>query len=296
MGYLMKDMLSSVCCLVFATLLAVAEPTGTEWEDQTALHFGKEPPCAAFASFPTVEEAKGIRPESCSRRVCLDSETEWRFKYVERPEDRPVGFQSPSYNVSGWDVVKVPCSWQAMGINAAGRPYGHPYYTNANWPFVAKFPANSNSWPRVRGLFKPADFTMKDDENPVGSYRRDFEIPEDWSGDEVYLEFGAVDSFFYLWVNGRYVGFSKSSRDPARFNVTKFVRSGQNTVALEVYRFSDASYLEAQDMLLMSGIARSVWLFHTPKTHLRDVAFTTRPVRAGDYAGDWRLDVRTAVV
>lgn len=296
MGYLMKDMLSSVCCLVFATLLAVAEPTGTEWEDQTALHFGKEPPCAAFASFPTVEEAKGIRSESCSRRVCLDSETEWRFKYVERPEDRPVGFQSPSYNVSGWDVVKVPCSWQAMGINAAGRPYGHPYYTNANWPFVAKFPANSNSWPRVRGLFKPADFTMKDDENPVGSYRRDFEIPEDWSGDEVYLEFGAVDSFFYLWVNGRYVGFSKSSRDPARFNVTKFVRSGQNTVALEVYRFSDASYLEAQDMLLMSGIARSVWLFHTPKTHLRDVAFTTRPVRAGDYAGDWRLDVRTDVV
>ena len=296
MGYLMKDMLSSVCCLVFATLLAVAEPTGTEWEDQTALHFGKEPPCAAFASFPTVEEAKGIRSESCSRRVCLDSETEWRFKYVERPEDRPVGFQSPSYDVSGWDVVKVPCSWQAMGINAAGRPYGHPYYTNANWPFVAKFPVNSNSWPRVRGLFKPAGFTMRDDENPVGSYRRDFEIPADWSGDEVYLEFGAVDSFFYLWVNGRYVGFSKSSRDPARFNVTKFVRSGRNTVALEVYRFSDASYLEAQDMLLMSGIARSVWLFHAPKTHLRDVAFTTRPVRAGDYAGDWRLDVRTDVV
>ena len=271
-------------------------PSGSEWEDQTALHFGKEPPVAAFASFPTVEEANGIRSERCSRRVCLDSETEWRFNYSKRPEDRPVGFENPSFDVSGWDVVKVPCSWQAMGINREGKPYGHPYYTNANWPFVAKFPGNSNSWPCVRGLYKPADFTMKDDENPVGCYRRDFTVPADWSGDEVYLEFGAVDSFFYLWVNGRYVGFSKSSRDPARFNVTAFVKPGANTVALEVYRFSDASYLEAQDMLLMSGLTRSVWLFHTPKTHIRDVAFTTKPVRKGDYAGAWRLDVRADVV
>ena len=271
-------------------------PTGREWEDQTALGFGKEAPVAAFASFPSVEEAKGIRSERCSRRVCLDSETDWRFSYSERPEDRPVGFQDPSFDVSGWDVVKVPCSWQAMGINEAGKPYGHPYYTNANWPFVAKFPGNSNSWPRVRGLYKPADFTMKDDENPVGCYRRDFTVPEDWTGDEAYLEFGAVDSFFYLWVNGKYVGYSKSSRDPARFKVTSFVRPGANTVALEVYRFSDASYLEAQDMLLMSGLTRSVWLFHTPKTHIRDVAFTTRPVKKGDYAGAWKLDVEADVV
>ena len=287
------------CAEAFAEVLAGAlnaRPTGREWEDQTRLHHGKEPPAAAFASFATVEEAKAIRPEMCSRRVCLDSETEWRFAYSERPEDRPAGFEKPDYDVSGWDVVKVPCSWQAMGINKKGKPYGHPYYTNANWPFVAKFPANSNSWPRVRGLAKGPGFTMKDDENPVGCYRRDFEVPADWSGDEVYLEFGAVDSFFYLWVNGRYVGFSKSSRDPARFNVTKFVGAGRNTVALEVYRFSDASYLEAQDMLLMSGIARSVWLFHTPRTHIRDVYFTTAPVRKGDYGGDWRLDVKTDVV
>ena len=294
-----NDRGASRCAEAFAEVLDGAlngRPTGREWEDQTRLHQGKEVPTASFASFATVEEAKAIRPEMCSCRVCLDSETEWRFAFSERPEDRPVGFEKSDYDVSGWDVVKVPCSWQAMGINKKGKPYGYPYYTNANWPFVAKFPANSNSWPRVRGLAKGPGFTMKDDENPVGCYRRDFEIPADWSGDEVYLEFGAVDSFFYLWVNGRYVGFSKSSRDPARFNVTKYVNVGRNTVALEVYRFCDASYLEAQDMLLMSGITRSVWLFHTPRTHIRDVYFTTTPVRKGDYGGDWRLDLKTDVV
>ena len=281
-----KNMMFMSFSLLATMLFAVPE-----WEDHTKLSQGKERPRTAFASFESVEAAKAIRPKFSSRWVLLDSESEWRFNYCERPEDRPVGFENPAYDVSGWDIVKVPCSWQAMGINAAQKPYGHPYYTNAHWPFVAKFPANSNSWPRVRGLYKPDNYTMKDDENPVGSYRRDFEIPENWAGDEIFLEFGAVDSFFYLWVNGKYVGFSKSNRDPATFNVTKFVKSGKNTVALEVYRFCDGSYLEAQDMLLMSGLARSVWLYHLPKTHVRDVMFTTSPAVARKYDGDWKLDV-----
>ena len=274
---------------------AAAAPTGREWEDHTALHFGKEPPRAAFASFGSVEEAKAIRPECCSRRLRLDSETDWRFKWSRRPEERPVGFQDPSFDVSEWDVVKVPCSWQAMGINAAQRPYDRPYYTNAHWPFVPKFPANSNCWPRVRGHQLPAGYTLASDENPVGCYRRDFDLPADWQGDEIFLEFGAVDSFFYLWVNGAYVGFSKSSRDPARFNVTRWAKPGRNTVALEVYRFSDASYLEAQDMFLLSGLARSVWAYHVPKVHVRDVTFTTAPAAKGVYDGDWRLDLSVEI-
>ena len=278
----------AVFALPFSCMVLCA---ASEWEDHTKLSLGKEHPRTAFVSFPSVEEAKAIRPRFSPRWVLLDSESEWRFSYCERPEDRPVGFEKPDYDVSAWDVVKVPCSWQTMGINKRGKPYGHPYYTNAHWPFVAKFPANSNSWPRVRGLYKPEGYTMKDDENPVGSYRRDFEVPADWSGDEIFLEFGAVDSFFYLWVNGEYVGFSKSNRDPATFNVTRYVKPGKNVVALEVYRFSDASYLEAQDMLLLSGLARSVWLYHLPKTHVRDVYFTTSPVVRRKYDGDWKLDV-----
>ena len=292
----MKNLIFVSVLSVVAGVGAVDGPTGREWEDPTALGLGKEPAVAAFASFPSVEEAKAIRSEFCSRRICLDSETEWRFNWCRKPEERPVEFYRPDYDVSGWDVVKVPCSWQAMGINAAGRPYDRVFYTNSQWPFAPKFPDNTNCWPRVRGHNLPAGFSMKNDENPVGSYRRTFEVPEDWSSDEIYLEFGAVDSFFYLWVNGKYVGYSKSSRDPARFKVTDFVHAGENVVALEVYRFCDGSYLEAQDMLLLSGITRSVWLFHTPQTHLRDVGFTTTPVRRGDYAGDWRLNLKTDVV
>ena len=273
------------------TVCVSLSASAAEWEDHTLLHSGKERPRSTFASFPSVEEAKAIRPEGCSRRLLLDSETEWRFSFSMRPEDRPKGFERPEYDVSAWDVVKVPCSWQAMGINTRGKPYGFPYYTNASWPFVAGFPANSNSWPRVRGLAKGPGFTMKDDENPVGCYRRDFSLSDEWFGGRVYLEFGAVDSFFYLWVNGRYVGFSKSSRDPACFNVTPFVKPGRNTVALEVYRFCDGSYLEAQDMLLMSGIARSVWLYRTPATHIRDVQFTAAPAETGAYGGDWNLNL-----
>ena len=145
---------AGVAALSFA-MQAVANvkagPTGREWEDHTQLHSGKERPCSAFASFESVEAAKAMRPEFCARRMLLDSETEWRFNWCRRPEDRPVGFYKPDYDVSGWDVVKVPCSWQAMGINPEGKPYDRPYYTNAHWPFVAKFPANSNCWPRVRG-------------------------------------------------------------------------------------------------------------------------------------------------
>ena len=285
----------AILAALAATVVTFA-PTGKEWEDHTAIGYGKEAPRSAFASFASVDEAKAIRPEYCSRRLCLDSETEWRFNWSRKPEERPVGFYKPGYDVSGWDVVKVPCSWQAMGINPEGKPYDRPYYTNAHWPFVAKFPANSNCWPRVRGHKLPEGYSLGSDENPVGCYRRDFEIPESWGGDLVFLEFGAVDSFFYLWVNGEYVGYSKSSRDPAAFNVTRFVKPGKNTVALEVYRFSDASYLEAQDMLLLSGLARSVWAYHVPKTHIRDVYFTTEPVLKGGYGGDWALKLDVDVV
>ena len=283
------------CSVLSAVVGGAEKPTGFEWEDHTLLHFGKEKPCAAFASFDSVESAKAIRPEYCSRRILLDSEKDWRFNWCRRPEERPVDFYKPDYDVSQWDLVKVPCSWQAMGINAKGKPYERPYYINMHWPFVERFPANSNCWPKVRGHKLPKEYTWNPEDNPVGSYRRDFEIPADWDGDEIFLEFGAVDSFFYLWINGKYVGFSKSSRDPARFNITKFAKPGKNVVALEVYRFSDASYLEAQDMLLLSGITRSVWLFHVPQTHIRDVYFTTSPSKKSEYSGDWNLKLSVDV-
>ena len=125
----MHKIIAIAAAATAANAMALA-PTGREWEDETALYSGKERPRAAFASFESVEAAKAIRPEFCSRRLLLDSETEWRFHWCRRPEERPVDFYKPDYDVSGWDVVKVPCSWQAMGINAAQKPYDRPYYLN----------------------------------------------------------------------------------------------------------------------------------------------------------------------
>ena len=116
----------------------------------------------------------------------------------------------------------------------------------------------------------PKNFTNYDARNPVGSYRRDFELPASWKGDRVFLKFDGVDSFYYLWVNGKYVGFTKDSRCAAEYDVTDIVKPGKNTVALEVYRYSDGSYLEDQDMFRLSGIFRSTWLVRRPQVYIRD--------------------------
>ena len=259
-----------------------AEPTGTEWKEPENLSFGREERRAAFSSFDTLESALKILPEFSERTISLDSETAWKFKWSPDPASRPVGFEKPSYDVSDWDVIKVPCSWQAYGANGKGG-WGTPIYTNQTYPFA-------RNQPDVMGE-PPKDWTAYSARNPVGSYRRDFEVPEKWNGEDIFLKFDAVDSFFYLWVNGEYVGFSKDSRNPAEFNVTKFVKPGKNVVALEVYRYSDASYLEDQDMFRLSGIARSTWLLARPKTRIRDFAVTPRPVDENNLRGDWVLEV-----
>ena len=269
------------CAVAFA-----AEPTGTEWKEPENLSFGREERRAAFSSFDTLESALKILPEFSERTISLDSESEWKFKWSPDPASRPVGFEKTDYDVSGWETIKVPCSWQAYGANGKGG-WGTPIYTNQTYPF-------KRDQPDVMGE-PPKDWTAYSARNPVGSYRRDFEVPEKWNGQEIFLKFDAVDSFFYLWVNGEYVGFSKDSRNPAEFNVTKFVKPGKNVVALEVYRYSDASYLEDQDMFRLSGIARSTWLLARPKTRIRDFTVTPRPVDKNNLKGDWVLDIECKV-
>ena len=270
------------CAVAFA-----AQPTGTEWKEPENLSFGREERRAAFSSFDTLESALKILPEFSERTISLDSEIAWKFKWSPDPASRPVGFEKPAYDVSGWETIKVPCSWQAYGANGKGG-WGTPIYTNQTYPFA-------RNQPDVMGE-PPKDWTAYSARNPVGSYRRDFEVPAKWDGQEIFLKFDAVDSFFYLWVNGEYVGFSKDSRNPAEFNVTKFVKPGKNVVALEVYRYSDASYLEDQDMFRLSGIARSTWLLARPKTRIRDFTVTPRPVDKNNLNGDWALDVTEEIV
>ena len=284
-------MLSMRAALLFTTVMIStlttigSAPRGDEWQDNQALSFGREAVRASFSSFSTLEGALKILPRCSDRQVCLDSDSDWRFNWAKDPDSRPKDFYKPEYDVSEWPVIKVPCSWQAMGANGKGG-WGTPLYTNIRYPFAMDKPGGSC----VMGE-PPKEYTNYSARNPIGSYRRDFDLPEGWEKDDVFLKFDGVDSFFYLWVNGEYVGFSKNSRSPAEFNVSSFVHPGRNVVALEVYRYSDGSYLEDQDMFRLSGIFRSAWLLRRPKERIRDFFVTAAPVKEGEFSGDWRVKV-----
>ncbi len=241
-------------CLAGISALAAALPTGEEWQQEQNLSLNKEAPRATFMSFPDAESAKGVSREKSPYFKSLDGP--WKFSWVGNPSERPLNFHQPDFDVSGWMEIPVPSNWQLEG-------YGMPIYSNQSYTF-------KRDWPRVMGE-PPSDWPAFKDRNPVGSYRRSFSVPETWNGKEVFVNFDGVDSFFYLWINGSYVGFSKDSRSPACFDISKYLKTGENSIAAEVYRYSDGSYLECQDMWRLSGIFRSVYLYATPKMQIRDV-------------------------
>ena len=261
------------------------QPNGTEWQDNQLLSYGKEPARASFVPFSKLEDALKILPEYSDRVISLDSDEEWRFHWAKDPGLRPKDFWRPGFDFSSWSKIKVPCSWQAMGASDYGG-WGTALYTNQRYPFAIDRPGGS----RVM-LDPPTNFTNYAERNPVGSYIREFTLPSGWKKDRTFLKFDGVDSFFYLWVNGLCVGFSKDSRSPAEFDVTPYVRTGKNTVCLEVYRYSDGSYLEDQDMFRLSGIFRSVWLLRRPEERIRDFFVKASPVRDGEFNGDWAVKV-----
>lgn len=275
--------LALVCCAFAAETRKI---DGGEWQDLSRMSLGREKTRAAFAPFADERAALEILPWKTDRQICLDSDGAWKFKWAKDPASRPAGFEKPAFDVSGWETIKVPCSWQAYGANGKGG-WGTALYTNARYPFKMNPPYVMDE--------PPKNFTNYDARNPVGSYRRVFELPAEWKGDRVFLKFDGVDSFYYLWVNGKYVGFTKDSRCAAEYDVTDIVKPGKNTVALEVYRYSDGSYLEDQDMFRLSGIFRSVWLVRRPQTYIRDFFARAKPVQEGSYDGDWTLTVESEV-
>ena len=251
-------------------------PTGHEWEQEQNLSLNKELPHSTFFSFGDLTSAKKILPENSIYWRSLNGD--WKFHWVKRPEERPLDFYQPDFDVSGWKSIPVPSSWQLQG-------YDVPVYSNQLYLF-------KRDWPRVMGD-PPMGYTAYKNRNPVGSYRREFDIPNEWNGLDVFINFDGVDSFFYLWINGRYVGFSKNSRNPAEFNISRFLKSGKNIVAAEVYRFSDGSYLECQDMWRLSGIFRGVSLQAKDPLSLRDLFVKTMPAEGHDWKLTAEIDLRT---
>jgi len=229
-----------------------------DWQNQQVIGRNKEPGRAT--AFPHADRESALAGEREKSPWFLSLDGEWKFHWAPDPAARPQEFFRPEFNVAGWDEIPVPGNWQMHG-------YGVPVYSNIPYPFK-KDP------PGVMGE-PPEDFTSFKHRNPVGSYRRTFTVPEAWQGRQVFLQFDGVDSAFYLWINGREVGYSQDSRTPAVFNVTEHLRSGQNVLAAVVYRYSDGSYLEDQDFWRLSGIFRSVFLWSAAELHLRDFLVRT---------------------
>ncbi|PZP47267.1 MAG: beta-galactosidase [Pseudopedobacter saltans] len=245
-----------------------AAPTGKEWESPEDLAYNKEQPHAYFFNFQDVTTARKLLPEHSSYWKSLDGT--WKFNWVKQPDERPKDFYQNNYNVSSWADVPVPMSWNIYGIQKDGSlKYGVPIYVNQQ--VIFQHQVRVDDWKGGVMRTPPKSWTTYTDRNEVGSFKRNFEVPSNWDGREVFLNFDGVDNFFYLWINGRYVGFSKNSRNLASFNVTSYLQKGNNTVAIEVYRSSDASFLEAQDMFRLPGIFRSVYLTSTPKVSIRDL-------------------------
>ena len=234
-----------------------------DWENPKVIGLNKEPGHPTLIPYATLKEMRAdaayAHPwerTSSSRYLLLNGK--WKFHWTADPDKRPQAFYKPSFNVSGWDEIEVPSNWEMKG-------YGTPLYSNVTYPFA-------NNPPFIQAS---KGYTMEKEPNPVGSYRRDFDLPASWKGQEVFLHFDGVYSAFYVWVNGKKAGYSQGSNNDAEFNITPYVRTGANTVAVEVYKWSDGSYLEDQDMFRLAGIHRDVYLMARPKTHLKDFRFST---------------------
>ncbi|RFM29034.1 glycoside hydrolase family 2 TIM barrel-domain containing protein [Deminuibacter soli] len=228
-------------------------PVPSEIENPECIGINKEASHATLMPYGSLKEALALKRNASSFSLSLNGS--WKFNWVDWPQKRPVDFYKPEYDVSGWKDIHVPSNWQVAG-------YGTPYYSNFTYIFQKDFPKVMSTPPEKYTAFK--------ERNPVGSYRRDFTVPAAWAGRRIFISFDGVDAGFFIWVNGQKVGYSVNSRNVAEFDLTKYVKPGKNTLAVEVYRFTTGSYLEDQDMWRLSGIFRSVTLWSSPQEHIRD--------------------------
>lgn len=243
---------------------STAEKSKNDWENEAIISINKEPGRATMLLYSSEKEMKSdeayakpwLWPNS-SLRLMLNGR--WQFNWVPKPEDRPIDFYKTNFDASSWKTIPVPSCMEMQG-------YGTPIYTNVTYPF-------KNQPPFIRGQ---EGYTVVNEPNAVGSYRRTIKVPASWNGREIYLHFNGIYSAAYVWVNGQKVGYTQAPNVDAEFDVTKYIKPGiENLVCVEVYRWSDGSYIEDQDMFRMSGIHRDVYLEARQKLHVQDVKLTS---------------------
>lgn len=267
----------SLCCAHTSVALAAQDgkqPAASDpWQDATVTHINRMPMTAHYLPFTSENGALAQLKMDDARRFQLNTQNErrrsldgvWKFKLVKNPSLALTDFFKTSYNVSDWQNINVPSSWELQGFDA-------PIYTDVTYPFKANPP------------FVPQDY------NPVGHYVHEFTVPENWKGMDVIMDFEGVESAFYLWINGKMVGYSEDSRLPAHFNISKFLKKDKNRLAMKVFRFSDGSYLEDQDYWKYSGIERNVFIQARPKSRMNDYVLGNKLIN--QYKdGNFTLDV-----
>ena len=246
----MKKNFTLMLVALLTLVLEASAQTTNDWENPHVLGINKLPYHATL-QLPSKEK-------ECKEIVSLDGQ--WYFHWSRKPEERPADFYRENYDVSQWGKIAVPGNWQMQG-------YGTPIYININYPFVKARPSVTAE--------PPQDWTAYENRNPVGSYVQFFDVTKEMLQQNLILHFGGVHSAFYVWVNGKRVGYSQNSMSPAEFDVTKYLKAGKNKLAVEVYRWSDGTYLEDQDMWRLSGIFRPVQLWVRPQTHICDYKVTS---------------------
>lgn len=253
-------------CLIAFSLLGLGALTAqpAEWENAKVFQINKLPARASFMVYDV--EKSAITDDYSASPFYQSLNGAWKFNWVAQPEKRPIDFYKDSYDVSEWKEIPVPSDWQMQG-------YDYANYVNMAYPFPRNQPFIDHKY------------------NPVGSYKRTFTIPQNWKGRDVILHFGGVNSALYVWVNGKKVGYSEDSKTPAEFDITQYLREGENSVALEVYRWCDGSYLEDQDFFRLSGIERDVYLVAEPSVKIADF-FAKAGLDAQYVNGTLNLDVK----
>ncbi|MBN1791392.1 MAG: DUF4981 domain-containing protein [Bacteroidales bacterium] len=278
----------NIGCLVLGGLLlsgnVFSQVIGTELEDPKITRVNNLPPHVSFIPFPDSKTLAGKKGHESPNYKPLNGN--WKFNWSKNPSERPVDFYKQDYDVSSWKEIPVPSDWQMQG-------YDIPIYTNITYPFVAEptvLPKDLNM-PSVKEIPPKPETPVQKIEypnkslpippyipkqyNPVGSYKQTFTIPADWKGKRIVLHFGGVNSAAYYWLNGEKIGYGEDSKLPTEFDITDKLKDGENTLAVEVYRWSDGSYLEDQDFFRLSGIERDVYLYATPKVHIYDYQVQT---------------------
>lgn len=222
-----------------------------EWQDPTVNQINRAPMHTNYFAYETEDAAlKGCK-ESSTNFMTLNGI--WNFNWVKNSDMRPTDFYKVGYNDKGWDKMPVPGNWELNG-------YGDPLYVNVGYPWRHQFKNN------------PPNFPVE--QNHVGSYRKEIEIPTSWKGKEIFAHFGSVTSNMYLWVNGQFVGYSEDSKLEAEFNLTKYLKPGKNLIAFQVFRWCDGTYLEDQDFFRLSGVGRDCYMYARNPKYIQDIRIT----------------------